>query len=280
MSDAKHAMDTKHATQYIVLISGSPQDGYTSHIEKMILANSAEHESADIRAQLKAQLEAQIQKYRIEHPEEVKVRVQFIITVNGSPRNGYTATIEKVKPKIIKEVVIKLVKEARITAQRAQEKVFAWYSLLATNGGMMIKNNTRQICTNAIDAADVAVIAAENAENAIKNAEETINSKMTIMIQGYENTLEKVVQHATIISTTVKATIERASVREGDIVDQSMLRLAKNAIPPANGARELWEEIDDRITSISSGGYQRYRNQTYRNHKQRKQCKHNTLRKS
>jgi hypothetical protein len=273
-------------TQYIVLISGSLHNGYTSHIEKVILPNDAEHGStmsttndqvAAIKAQLDAQLDAQLKKYLHEHKEKVQVQVRFIVTVDGSSHNGYTATIEKVKPKIIKEVVIKLVKEARITAQRAQEKVFEWYQLLATNEDLMIKNNTRQVCTNAINAADVAVIAADNAENAIKNAEETINSKMKIMIQKTEVILESIVQYAKNMSITVKATIERASAKEGDIVDPSLIKRAKDAVIPAKGARNLWEEIDDRITSISSGGYRKYRSHTYRSHKQRK---HNTIRKS
>ena len=116
--------DTAYTSQYIVTVNGSPRDGHTSNIEKVVLPNGVEYTLPNIQRQIKAQLYERRQTY----PEEAYLPTRFIVKVDGSPSDGYTADAEKIKPRKVptkeelqtqREVVKKAVKEAFTTAEAA-----------------------------------------------------------------------------------------------------------------------------------------------------------------
>jgi hypothetical protein len=275
-------------TQYIVTVNGSPHDGYTSHIEKVLLPNGVSTKMEQSAA-IKAQLQEHIQKYLKEHPEKVQILVRFIVTVKGSPHNGYTAEIEEIQPHQpaqpqikppTKEELKKVEKEKEdikeqkekvailiaAAANAARVAAFKVVDLFKATNSNIVKNT----CKEAKDAADNAVDAADAVEEAIMMAEKELKDLIMNKITESE------VLEAQANSDNAKKAVKNAvdSIIKNGVYHRELADIVKKAVGATNNARNLWEIIGKKMPPSLKGGY---RNHTYRNHKKRK---HKTIRKS
>jgi hypothetical protein len=252
-----------------VTVKGSQRDGYTSHIEKVLLPNGVEDTSAAIKAQ----------------PEGLDAVIRFIVTVNGSPSDGYTTEIEELKPpkvlteeeqkkaieslKLRRGSVIATVQKAGLTAEKAASHAVNLLRLLYNIGTNINTNETKE-AGDTINAMDEAVTAAENAVNAVENAEDAIKAKIL------NEDIAVMLENAMTMSNEANALMKNAV---GDMKDKTEVnRPLRDKVIEAKKAVEQamykWKEIHKIMISLSTGGY---RNHTYRNHKKRK---HKTIRKS
>lgn len=293
-----------HTTRYIVTVKGSPLNGHTSHIEKVLLPNGAEHATADIQAQIKTQIKMQLEAQLKAHPEGAHVPIRFIVTVDGSPSKGYTAKVEKV-PSPVKPSVVTKEEQERIMASQKLRKGMIINKVenavdkaeAASRSALFFLNKMRKYTNIENDeigwakmtktAIDTAATDAEAAMTAVMDAEDEI--KADILKNDMATMMEEALTMSYRANNIMKDVLDEITpVKEGKNNIKQVKQVKKQVNIPlwdnllevkkvTQQAYYLWKDINTIINPSSKGGYRNYRNQTYRKYKH---IKYNTLRKS
>jgi hypothetical protein len=254
--------------RFIITVKGSRIDGYTAE-KKEITEQQIEKLQPLAQPLLQPQVES--------NTKPVLLRRQS----SQAQQKLELHTLE-----LQKGTVIGSIKTATEAAEVVSRLALELYNILKPS--MDINENTGKISETAKAQTDIALREANKVPKAIRHAEDAIKATIintTLVKEIINKTIAKEINNAISESKIANDTLDEIlkkiktkmeTKNKVKKVDPSLHNNAMIAQKAAARAVNLWKSISQKLSS-SSGGY---RNQTYRNHKQHKQRKYNTLRKS